>query len=157
MTDITKLSQLCCSLAEALDAMLKHHDHSSRYEIKLRDQARDALAAYRAQQAAPSEQPAQGELPALPIEWRKVEDADGIQVPVFRAFQMWDYARAALAQRPALVALTEDALLEAFCKARNSQHYASVFIAGARFAERAHGITAPVNAVNSPKAKDKQP
>lgn len=38
-----------------------------------------------------------GELPPLPIEWRKVEDADGIEVPVFRAFQMWDYARAAIA------------------------------------------------------------
>lgn len=53
---------------------------------------------------APSPAPVQqvGELPPLPIEWRKVEDADGIEVPVFRAFQMWDYARAALSTRPEL-------------------------------------------------------
>jgi hypothetical protein len=50
-------------------------------------------------------------------------------------------AEATPAPQPvALVPLTESALLDGFCKARHSQHYASVFIAGARFAERAHGI-----------------
>lgn len=36
------------------------------------------------------------ELPPLPTCWRKVPDADGVEVDVFRAFQMRDYARAAM-------------------------------------------------------------
>lgn len=67
-----------------------------RYEI--RAAATEALAkldAQAAEQAGGGQQVR--ELPPLPTEWRKVEDADGIEVPVFRAFQMWDYARAAIA------------------------------------------------------------
>lgn len=36
--------------------------------------------------------------------------------------------------------LTEDDLIEAFCSTPHSQQFVSVFIAGARFAERHHGI-----------------
>lgn len=36
--------------------------------------------------------------------------------------------------------MTEDALVDGFCGARHSNQFVSVFIAGARFAERHHGI-----------------
>lgn len=50
------------------------------------------------------------DLSPLPTEWRKVEDADGIEVPVFRAFQMHAYARAALSTRPEMSDAEIDAL-----------------------------------------------
>ena len=54
---------------------------------------------------------ANAELPPLPEPWKKVKDADGIEVPVFRAFQVRDFGRTAIAaagggvpQRESLVA-----------------------------------------------------
>ncbi len=93
MTDITK------QLAEAL----RHIENAAtdlrvqRYEI--RAAASEALAAFAAQQSAPSE------LPPLPEpydhfrEWAPSDDP--IDTPGFTADQMHSYARAALASQPA--------------------------------------------------------
>ena len=40
------------------------------------------------------------------------------------------------------VPLTDDAILDAYCKAPDMRQYITAFKAGARFAEAAHGITA---------------
>ena len=64
------------------------------------------------------------DLPKLPIGWRRVEDNNGVQVEVFRAFQMRDYARLAVAahraqwvaaqagQTPEETAARDNAILE---------------------------------------------
>lgn len=87
---------LTTKLAEALRCYVTGDEFNERTENQLYNQAREALRLYDEATALPVQ-----DLPPLPIEWRKVEDADGVEVPVFRAFQMRDYARAALAATPA--------------------------------------------------------
>lgn len=137
MTDITKLSQLCCSLAEALRGVLM-------MEPAAISAADKALAAYAAAQSAPSE-PAQGEREAFEA-WCKANSfAVREKLPDGRYFApdtewCWQAWRAchALAQQPAAsVALTE-AQLDSLC-AYNRAGAREL----ARLVERAHGITAP--------------
>ena len=46
---------------------------------------------------------------------------------------------------PPRAALTESALIDAFCKTPDIHQFVSAFVAGARFAEQAHGIGGPRN------------
>lgn len=87
------MSELTKQLAEALRQLAAAHEIGVLLSRVGLLPAKEALAAYDAAQQAGEQA-----LPLLPIEWRKVADADGVEVPVFRALQMRDYARAALSQ-----------------------------------------------------------
>ena len=92
------MSELLKAARAALEALDSHPDNSRRSFRAAADGLRAALA-------QPEQQ---AELPHLPTQYTTVTGPDGIGVKVWRAFQMRDYARSAMAAQPEQQAWTDE-------------------------------------------------